>query len=288
MRGKKIFALIIFCLFCGMVSSAKAYETDEMEEYIQNPFYLEHKEECLSKNWTFFANKPVYRYNRPESGHKLDKRIEKGERVDILSIYQTAGESWGLLLWSRDKEGNITNSTGWVKLSDLEFVYDTNAFYTDHKGEMVSDSDTSGLSFQSVRKKIKKDSKENPFKNVIVWSYPCSGEIVCRVAVEEYPTENSIAGHPLYQDKEGRYWMLGSSYSYTIGTKWGGTAICLSEPTNAGISEQRIEPYTTPEMFEEEEKGFPVLYVAGIVAVLAGICVIFFYIKWKRRQEKRT
>ena len=265
--GKKIriFNLFLGLLFLNIVSSTTVKAMYEQEE-IQDGFYLEHRDECEDVNWTFIANGSIDRYKNPESKNVLKKSICKGERVRIQKMYQTPLEKWGLLFWSRDEEGNVTNMTGWVKLSDLEFVYDTNAFYMDHKNELVADR--KGVSFKDIRDTIKQE--------VIVWSYPCSGEVVCRIDKEQYPTDNQIQNGLVYQDSKNRYWLLKLSCTYAVGTKWEGCAICLSDSTNAEIPAEDMKPYTTPDSDSIEAVNMrkKVMFLSVILLIILCICIL--------------
>ena len=230
---KWIAVLVVLLIICSLVQQPVSEKNTpvEQEEVCKDKFYLEHKEECESANWVFLANKQVKRYDRPKKEKVLKKPIYQGERIRIQQIYQTTFEQWGLLFWSRDKEGNITNTTGWVKLSDLEFVYDSNAFYYDHKSEMITDKKK--LCFENIRENLK--------HKIILWSYPCSGEMVCELNKSKYPTESQIQNGLVYQDKESRYWLLMLSCTYSTGTRWEGCSICLSDPENSNISVSKIK-----------------------------------------------
>lgn len=265
MKKRKLTKYI--CLFWGMLfllmpQTVGAEVPEEEEELISDTFYIEHKENCKTTDWTFMADKEVLRYKDPQTEKKLDKAICKGENVRIQRIYQTASEKWGLLFWSRDAKGNITNTTGWVKLSDLEFVYDTHAFYMDHKEELELVSDMENLSFEEIRNKLNQE--------VVLWSYPCSGEIVCRISAEKYPTDNRIQSGLVYQDDEKRYWLLIPSGTDSVGTKWSGYSICLSDPANEKISAKKIEPFTTP---DSDETG-NTKYIFCVVCMVCCMCVV--------------
>lgn len=263
------FAVLFLIVFFG--KSTQAEEGGINREWSsQDAFYLAHREECKDLTYIFTADKNVSRYRNPEKKSALQGEIKKGERVFIIKTYQTAFENWGLVGMSHDLEGNIVYSDGWVKLSELEFVYDTTSFFFDHEKEYHFD--LKELSSKNIKNIVKKE--------VIVWTYPNSGEIAFRLGAESYPMLSAV---PLYEDKDGRYWMVVSADVYKKGTKWGNCSVCVSDPQNDSLPAYRPEPCTRPE--QEGTMNFMVKLAAAAGIGLLIIAVIIFVRKRSRYLE---
>lgn len=251
----KVFLLII-CFSFSMIQNVKAEDIYPEENTCTDSFYLSHKSECKEDNRTFLTEKEVIRYKNPNSEVELEK-LPKGELINIQKTYQTEFENWGLIFWSFNTEGNVQQTSGWVKLSDLEFIYDARAFFYDHKKEIIQDRDS--LNFEEKRKNIQ--------NQILVWSYPCSGELVSKLDSKYYPTEVQIQTQPLYQDKAGRYWLMVSGRNYIKNGRWSSCAICLSEPTNRKIAAERIEPYTVPDKRGTWNQKVFMLTICGMLLI---------------------
>ena len=84
---------------------AKAKEF--LKEYTcMDSFFLDHKNECKNGRWLFIADKNVMRYRNPLSKSEWDRPVKKGEHIWIEKIWQTAFESWGLIINGYDSEKN--------------------------------------------------------------------------------------------------------------------------------------------------------------------------------------
>ena len=217
-----IIALCIFNVSQGVQVAAleggKAYQQDpDSFELSQDSFYRTHKKECKWGRGSYIAKKEVTCYKNPESDMKVAP-IEKGDTFNVAYTYQTNFDTWGLEAFSMNK---------WVKLRDLEFVENVDSFISEYWREM-------GKPKNAELKKALGTVADTLQKDIVKWSYPCSGKVVGTCSKKEYPDMRSIYLSDIYQDKKGRYWKTyGGGFS-----EMESYAICLSDPENDQIEKE--------------------------------------------------
>lgn len=210
----------------------EAYQQDaDYPELSDNSFYRTHKEECKSDGSSYLAKEEVTCYKNPESD-AISSTIEKGSTIYIIYTYQKAFDTWGLASAGIDR---------WVKLRDLEFLENVDSFIAEYGKEM-------GKPKEADLKKTLETVSDTLRKDIVKWSYPCSGKIVGTCSKKEYPDMRSINVPTIYQDGQGRYWMTYGAGSFILGEsgKDKSYAICLSDPENDQIGKEitLTKPYT--------------------------------------------
>ena len=200
------------------LEGGKAYQQDpDSFELSQDSFYRTHKKECKWGRGSYIAKKEVTCYKNPESDMKVAP-IEKGDTFNVAYTYQTNFDTWGLEAFSMNK---------WVKLRDLEFVENVDSFISEYWREM-------GKPKNAELKKALGTVADTLQKDIVKWSYPCSGKVVGTCSKKDYPDMRSIYLSDIYQDKKGRYWKTyGGGFS-----EMESYAICLSDPENDQIGKE--------------------------------------------------
>ncbi|MCI8339896.1 MAG: hypothetical protein HFH62_14690 [Lachnospiraceae bacterium] len=240
MKKSYVFFSIIILFICCVgtevqvtaLEGGKAHQQNTYyPELSDNSFYRTHKKECKRGGSSYLAKKEVTCYKNPES-HVISSTIDKGSSVEIICTYQTNFDTWGLASNGLDK---------WVKLRDLEFAENVYSFVYEYKKEM-------GRVKDSELKKALGTVVDTLQKDIVKWSYPCSGKIVGKCSKKKYPTMDSILMNTwfIYQDKQKRYWRIyGGDYDSKTG-EYKPYAICLSDPENDQIEKEitLTKPYT--------------------------------------------
>ena len=186
----------------------------------QDNFYEEHREECEYISRTYIVNSKegyVYLFVSPESKKVLGS-IGNNTEVFIQFIYEGENEvTWGVVMdTSLFKESRA--KTAWINLSDCYVKYDQISFLEDHEEELVQEE----ISFDF----------SNSSKEVILWTYPQSGEIAGRIdPTSEYAQSSERTYDNYYLDSNNEKWI---QINYYMGQKgW----VCVTDPTNEKIEE---------------------------------------------------
>lgn len=239
---KKIYVILSIIALCMCYASqgvqvaaledVDAYQQDiDYPELSDNSFYRTHKKECKGSGSGYIAKEKVTCYKNPESDAKVEP-IEKGSAFYIICTYQTNFNTWGLASNGIDK---------WVKLRDLEFVENGDSFITEYLKDM-------GKFKNAELKKALGTVADTLQKDIVKWSYPCSGKVVGTCPKNKYPAMDDILMRKtfIYQDHQKRYWMIYGCGSFYLGETDQSYAICLSDPENDQIGKEitLTEPYT--------------------------------------------
>ena len=105
-------------------------------------FIEKHWEDCKYENRWYYTNGAegyVLAHKTPESSEATP--LPNGGKYYISNVYK--GE-WGVLEYDPDTlENKLYNGSvsGWVKMSEMLADYDVDAFYRDHRSEIVTDGD---------------------------------------------------------------------------------------------------------------------------------------------------
>ncbi len=240
----------------------KMYQQDEDAFVLSNnSFYRTHKKECRRSMHSYLAKKEVTCYKDPESNMK-SSTFEKGSALYIVCTYCTNFDTWGLA----SKNG----IDKWVKLRDLEFVEDLNSFIAEYWKEM-------GKPKNAELKKALETVAGTLQKDIVKWSYPCSGKVVGTCSKKEYPDMRSIYLSDIYRDKQGRYWKIyGGGEFYDMESY----AICLSDPENDQIAKEitLTKPYAGGK-YSRWLVAIPI----GIVICILIVGVIIFRVRRRLR-----
>lgn len=265
-----IFLFFLFLMIYPEDASACGYSPMGMEDVSsQNGFFLTHKEECRAEFRNYYGSEEVQCYKSPESETILST-LPKGSCITVQCTYQTAWEKWGLL----ERGSDLKMYFGWVKMSELEFVYDAVAFLYDHRDGCIDDR--SELDWDKICKAPEQES--------IIWSYPYSGKIIGRQSKGKYPDADYMKTHYypgiLYLDDEGRYWIT-VSVKRTVSSseeaalekeEYLSGMICLSEPENVNLEKRIMEPYTLPSLGGWVQDVVEKVYIGlSVIGVATGI-----------------
>ena len=149
-----------------------------------------------------------------------------------FSYTDKSGAVWGVVEFSVDASGSVSpayggGTTGWVRMSDLELVYDYISFDEEHRSEFKPY--TGGYD-------VFKDINE-----LVFWSYPGSGVIVStetKPQIDEYFELTTT-----YTDGNGKLWGF-VSYYYGLKNVW----VCISDlaGTVAPTPDSLPSPSPTP------------------------------------------
>lgn len=275
------FLLFLFLVVYSENASACGYSPMGMEDVSsQNGFFLTHKEECKAEFRNYFVSEKVQCFKSPESETTLSA-LPKGSYITIQCTYQTAWEKWGLL----GRGSDLKMYSGWVKMSEVEFVYDVVAFLYDHGKDCIDDR--SELDWDKICKA--------PVKESIIWSYPYSGKIIGRQSNGKYLDADYMKIHYypgiLYRDDEGRYWitvsvkrMVYSSEEKNLEKEeYLSGMICLSEPENVNLEKRVMEPYSLPSAGGWAQAIVEKVYI-GLSVIVVAIGILFVTVK--RRKGK--
>jgi hypothetical protein len=118
-------------------------------------FYRAHLDDCIEERCTYSANGSegyVGVLKEPYSDNTID-RIENGKTIYVAATYEDEnGDVWGYA----ENEDII----GWFRMSELQLVYDHDAFRKEHESEL-----------EYFDRKLYNDLLDSLFT---VWSYPGS------------------------------------------------------------------------------------------------------------------
>ena len=271
-------ALCICYASQGLPAAAeKDYESNdeyELDIYYKDSFYLSHEKECKQSGASYFAEEEVTCYKNPESSKTLSP-IEKGTYISIGYIYQADFETWGSINFITNKDAPLLPKEGWVKIEDLKFSEDATSFFWEYIKDM-------GKMERDALTKILEEVQGNLKKEIVMWSYPCSGKIVGKMSKEEYPSSKIFqTPRNIYCDYEKRYWWICPNDKKVGGKPY--CAICLSDPENDQIGKEitLTKPYTGGKYGR-----WLVVIPIGIVICILMVGVIIFRVRRRLRIKK--
>ncbi|WP_167956099.1 hypothetical protein [Anaerosporobacter faecicola] len=261
--------LLLGLLLITIFNENKRIKADVIWEP-EDDFYREHTDECTYVNRSYTSNGEkgyIIVYRSPIQNKKIDALIN-GSTLHVSFSYDKDGEIWGVINY--DKKGDDTvepayagGTTGWVRLEELNVVYDEISFREDHTGQIQSysgDFDTYEIKEQ-----------------IYIWTYPGSGEALNKIDKTTWDNkENAPNLSECYTDEDGREWGY-VGYYYGMGG-W----ICISDPENEKLpikqhaKEEEFTPVEPPkdilksqEQEERLEEGILIGIVAGVVIITA-------------------
>ncbi|MCI8339902.1 MAG: hypothetical protein HFH62_14720 [Lachnospiraceae bacterium] len=282
---KKLYLLFGIVLLCICYASQgfqvtaeedyENYEDEGFEPSCNDSFFLTHEKDCRRSGANYIAEKDVLCYKNPLSSNKFSP-IEKGTEVCIGYTYQANFETWGVIYLISNKDVPIAEKEGWVKIRDLKFSEDTTSFFWEYKKNM-------GKIQKGALRRTLEEVQGSLKKELVMWSYPCSGKIVGRLSKEEYPDQESVFQDPtqIYQDQEKRYWKIYVNHEMKEGRL--SYAICLSDPENDQIAKE----ITLTKPYAGGKYGrWLVAIPIGIVICILMVGVIIFRVRRRLRMKK--
>ena len=264
---KKLSKMIgIFIVCIGVLFSC--YVTKVSADVIIEPndnFYEKHREECEYVRRTYITNSKdgyVSLYTSPESKTVVSS-VENGTPVFITFTYEDENAvTWGVVMDSTLFEGT-RGKAAWMNLNDCYVKYDNTSFMEDHENELIHEE----ISFDFSDYK----------KNVILWTYPQSGEIRNEIdPTTAYAKDYTKTFDSYYEDDKGQKWIRINYFMKSDG--W----ICVSDPTNTKIKElvqenkepEIIYPSTNPEVRSQSHYEIIVAFVLTISLIVITAVVI--------------
>lgn len=283
MKRTKFFVLLILGL---ILSSVNVWADTEWVP--DDPFYVDHIEECVINEREYRANGPNGKaiiYESPASS-KVMGTMENGEIVQIDFVYTNAQKiEWGFC----DYHGQI----GWIPMPYMALVYDYLSFEAEY-----------GDQIQNEKGKVEVDSWTffDTDCGIEFWTYPGSERgytIVVdrwRQALPEYKKT--------FVDEDGRKWGFVGYFLGDTLNRW----ICLESQEelladydelypNGGPQRDKIivEAYTGEEIFpddyeivqkelekmQKEQEVKEKLMIVGIVVFVVA-ALIFYWMLWKK------
>ncbi len=245
-----LMALLMLTVLALPVAADVIYEP-------QDSFYAEHHNECTYNGYRRYLTNSeagyVYLYQNPKSKVTVAS-YPNGETVSISWLYTAEnGEVWGI----------IHDDSGWVKMSELSVIYDSESFLEDHKDECRPY--TEGTFTIDA-------SEENP---VIIWAYPGGEKEDFTFTWPEFIQSVQMT----YSDDAENVWGY-IGYARGIRDVW----VCLNAPHSETVGgyalehnevELKAEP-TPPEEIPVSEGNTTVFVIVGVLiaAVVIGTVVI--------------
>ena len=284
MKRTKLLVLLILSLFLG---SASVWADDDVWKP-DEPFFVEHEEECLVENREYYANGPngqVIVYESPASS-KVVKTLENGEIVLIDYIFTSdKGISWGFC--------EIAGGFGWIPMPYMIVVYDYLNFEEEY-GKQIQEERGSGV-----------EGDENGFdffrtsRKVRFWTYPGS-ESKYTIQLPWGFAQNIPDYTKTFVDEDGRKWGFVSYYQGKNPNRW----ICINSveemvaefdelyPDGAPVRDKRvIEPYEGAEIFPDDyehvqkmEKQRKIAITVSIVVAVV-IAMLCYWKLWKKMKQ---
>ena len=225
MQVKRLFSLL---LLCALLSALAAPALADVAYLPRDNFIEKHWDECSYENrwyWTNGAEGYVLAHKTPGSAEAAP--LPNGGKYYVSNVYR---DEWGVLEYDPDTLENALGNgsvSGWVKMSDMAADYDADAFYADHRSELVTDGDAE-LEIDSGR-------------TVYLYKYPGSGEVTGELS-------GSWGGDPIsfntrFTDPAGRQWGY-CNYYYGHRDFW----VCLDDPFNDALApdENSVTIVTAP------------------------------------------
>ena len=267
MKKTRRFAAVMLCLClcCALSVSALA----DVIWVPENDFYNAHYDEMTNVVRHYYTNGALgYVTVQAKPGGAAIVNIPNGEKL-YVSVSYTAqnGENWGLVEVDGNGASVDETVTGWVKMSDMLLVYDSQAFYEDHRDELQHPGDMCGLEYG---------------KEYVLWAYPDSGVVTGTVTFDE---SWEFQFKDTYTDPDGRLWGY-VGYYYGHVEAW----ICIDDPESETIPGQEImtgeliPAKDAPEVRSGAVSPYVTAAVAGAVIVAAAV-IIAVVLRSKKRRE---
>lgn len=248
----------------------------------KDEFYKKHENECeyVSKNYIINGQKGSAKiYENPQS-KVVVAEILNGIQAYISVSYQDKNETlWGRIEYYEDTLLNQHKKDGWIKMSDLQQVYDNQTFYEEHAKEFKK------YNGEFDHFEIKDIVKEQ----IILWEYPGSESIREKRSFLDPLRSISYT----YKDSMDRLW---GYYSLTEkgndGEHKGYSAlwICISDPTNMKLSAISYQPTIIPPVTESTgnnlkvDQNSTILLIAIPIVVLIVITGLMIKLFWKKKE----
>lgn len=261
MRWMNLFMLCLFVFFLAS-KTAKADLIIEPDD----AFYRSHRPSCTYVSRFYIANgEDGYStiYVNPESKLTVYK-VTNGTEFYVSFSYDKSWLYCQVTIYAED--GSVSYKKGWIPEKDCLLKYDGIAFYDDHISE-VKDYQGEFDQYQLE-------------KEILVWSYPGSGEIVRRF--KEFDPSHIAY---VYTDEQGQTW---GYIQYHFGTvnAW----VCMGDPENEDLPVQKIMngdliPPVEPKSSFKDGENIPFLVAALLVAGVVVVTLLLIRRLYKKNRK---
>lgn len=273
---KKIFiCLLSVCLLSMGLIPAKVHADVLIE--IDDSFWRAHQKDCdyLYRSYTV---------NAPEGYAPLWESPVSSNQREILSNDTSVWGNWHYTdaqgeTWCAVTEGKWNSRgeeiiRGWIKTSDCLVDPDYISFQEAYGHEFVEYDPAYGQALKEA-------------ETVVLWKYPCSGQIEADGIDAEWFRESDGRGfNTCWKDPQGRMWAF-VGYCYGIRNTW----ICLDDPADTDIQMERsilqesCIRYPAAERLPEPDRGITGLTIGAVLGVVAVTVVMlwFFFVRKRRK-----
>ena len=233
-----------------------------------NSFYDDHRDNCTYNNRCYYANGKngfVTIVNAPHASFVL----EQCENGKVLWVGYTYNDEWALV---NIPTHGVSDISGWVPLADLTLIYDYLCFEEEY-GDKIKDYNGEFADYNGNPEVI--NFYEYPGAPGVDQSFEVSnnwGGTVLENLTGTSETPSYI--HKIFVDEDGRTWGF-INYMYGYRNAW----FCLDEPDGENFPVREV---SVAELTPAQEPSLPAaiyapyILVAAVVAVTAGLLVIFY------------
>ncbi len=273
--GKTLKLLALVCLLWLGLAPARV-RADLLVE-VDDSFWRAHQDECAYYYRSYTVNAPEGYAAIWASPLSSKQREVLANGVSIYSNWHytdDAGEIWCAVMAGEMNHQGYDTIRGWMKTSDCMVRADHIQFEEVYGQEFVKYKGTYGEALADA-------------ETVVLWEYPCSGEIRAEEIDAEWFDNWNIG--PCWQDPRGRMWAY-VSYCYGIRSTW----ICLDDPANPYLeADESILPqteviYPAADQLPEVKSGVTGLMVGAVLGVMAvtGLLLWVFFVKKRKAGDE--
>ena len=267
MKRKGNLLLGLLCLLLPLFAAPLQTKADVIFEP-ENQFYVSHADKCQYHNRSYTPSETEDYYQAP--GDPLASgTLTSEDKVLVSWLYRdSTGQDWGFF------EQYSPDRSGWLRMEQMELVYDSEAFIDDHWEEL--DRETSETLSAGTA--------------AAFWSYP--GASQSRTGYDSLPEDLEVSA--LYTDSDGHLWGY-CPYYYGDRDFW----VCLTDPGAETLpsASQDAEnapaqiPYSAPDGLTADPEplnGFPTSTLLMILLPVAAVIVVSLLLLRRFRSRKRN
>lgn len=222
--------VLAFCCIASTFITKGIIKADVIWQPENDDFFQENASDCkyVNREYTVICDELIA-YENPFSDVEVDRFVAG----DVLTI----GYSYSGILYD-DEEGTATESglwgiisgsdNKWVRMDDLELIYDHQSFCEEHSDEFLTYDDSL--------------KEREDVSQIVLWKYPNSGIVSSIINLEQWGMNiKDIYCDYLYTDENGMTWTY---VPYIFCQKgW----ICIDNPESTELTVQPLpEPTEDP------------------------------------------
>lgn len=267
----KKFTILLLALILVSMFAMPAVHADVIWEPDDNTFYTDHADECTIIDGSYTAKNELSVYKSP-----LDvtaaSTLDANTQIYINIVYTADdGVQWGIY------QPGANKSSGWVRLSDVEKIYDSNDFIDEHKSEFTTYANE--LDDYVIRDQL------------VVWAYPQADRTVSVFDKDVDISQFHDSETYVYTDSNERSWYYTPYFYGTEG--W----ICIDDPESEALppatddhdADKAIQPPVNAPQDDDQLVIMPIsapvdntnLYlaigaVASVVLISAAFIIVFY------------